>query len=80
MSGWGDVETEIEGAGAVSEGAYGDDVDACGGDGGDAVESDAAAGFGEGAVGDALDSGAEVGERKVVEQDGVDGVAEEGFE
>ena len=67
-----DIEAEVERADAVGEGADGDEVDACGGDVADAVEGDAAAGFGERAAGDLLDGGAKIFDGEVVEHDGVD--------
>ena len=61
----------------MSKGTDRDDVDPGGSDMADAVEGDASAGFDEGASGDLLDSDAEIVDREVVEEDGVDAGGED---
>lgn len=80
LDGGHDIEAEVEGANAVGKGAYGDDVDAGGGDVADATEADAAAGFDEDATIDLVDGDAEIGEGEVVEQDTVDAGGEDGLD
>ena len=66
------IESEVEGADAVGEGSYRDQVDTCGGDVPDSVEGDAAAGFGESPAVDLLNCGPKIFDGEVVEENGVD--------
>jgi hypothetical protein len=75
-----DVEAKVEGTDAVGEGSYRDDVHAGGGDLVNGVEGHSSAGFDENAAVDLSDGGAEIGERKVVEQDAVDSGGEDGLD
>src|SRR5882672_11209151 len=66
-----EIQRDVHGAGAVSEGADADEVHAGFGDGTDGGEVDAATRFGFRATGDQLDRRTEQGRGHVVEQDDV---------
>ena len=69
---WIDIQAKVEGADAVGKGAYGDEVDTCGGNVADEVQGNAAAGFGQRPAVDPPDGGAKIVDGKVVEENRVD--------